>query len=233
MLTSGIKGASTGGTDLISCSNVTRTDTSYCCDHQAFCCDTGVARFDVLPSNPQVWATYDARSSRFLVQPTTTSSSSTASILPSILSAATTTTTTASTSTNPSSTAAAAASSSTQQPQPTTTSSSSTAAGLPVAAQAGIGVGAGVLAVLLAAVTYLLWKLRRNKRRQNPKDSSSSSNAAASGGGGDSSQAAAAHAQGWYYAGPKELPSETARHEMDGTGGCEGRAEMPVYGYHG
>jgi hypothetical protein len=38
--------------------------------------------------------------------------------------------------------------------------------GLSTAAQAGIGVGAAVIALLLAAVVYLLWKLK--KKNQGP-----------------------------------------------------------------
>ncbi|KAK3328125.1 hypothetical protein B0T19DRAFT_423752 [Cercophora scortea] len=60
--------ANTGGTDLISCTNTTYTDTSYCCDHTVDCCNTGVGRFDVLPTQPQVWASWDANLLRFVVR---------------------------------------------------------------------------------------------------------------------------------------------------------------------
>ncbi|EAQ92022.1 hypothetical protein CHGG_00257 [Chaetomium globosum CBS 148.51] len=151
-----------GGHDLISCSNVTNTDTSFCCDgHRAFCCDDGVARFNVLPSNPQAWATWDNSASHFVVVQDlkTTSTGS--------LPAAT------GTSTTPSTTPPAATTDSDQtQSAPTsptatdtsTPSESPQSTTLPIAAQAGIGVGIGALAIALAAVAYLLWKLRRSKK---------------------------------------------------------------------
>ncbi|KXX74638.1 hypothetical protein MMYC01_208524 [Madurella mycetomatis] len=139
-------GAREGGTDLISCANVTGTDTSYCCDgHRAFCCDEGVARFEVFPSSPEVFATFDAEVSQFVVIQRTTSSSA--------LSTPTTTTT-----------SAAALTSTSQSSNPTPDSSAQTQPAPPAlstGAQAGIGVGAGILAVALAVVAFLLLKLRK------------------------------------------------------------------------
>ncbi|KAI4266161.1 MAG: hypothetical protein LQ337_008879 [Flavoplaca oasis] len=37
--------ANTGGTDLIPCENVTSNPLDFCCDHTAFCCDSGAGRF--------------------------------------------------------------------------------------------------------------------------------------------------------------------------------------------
>ncbi|KXX81091.1 hypothetical protein MMYC01_202798 [Madurella mycetomatis] len=60
--------SSAGRRDLISCANVTGTDTSYCCgEHPDSCCDSGVGRFDALPSEPEVWAIWDMSLSRFVV----------------------------------------------------------------------------------------------------------------------------------------------------------------------
>ncbi len=145
-------GASTGGTDLISCSNVTGSSTSYCCDHQAFCCDQGVARFDVLPSDPQVLARWDTKASQFVAVSQTTSSSRTSS---------TTSTTTASTTTT--STTPATTSASSSSPSQTPSDTADPAPALSTGAKAGIGVGAAVLAIALAAVAYLLFKLRKKK----------------------------------------------------------------------
>ncbi len=51
------------GHDLISYSNVTGSDTSSCYDGAAFAfyCDKDIARFDVLPSKPQVLARWGAK----------------------------------------------------------------------------------------------------------------------------------------------------------------------------
>lgn len=142
-------GASTGGTDLISCTNVTRTDTSYCCDgHTANCCDTGVARFDVLPSNPQVSATWNAKSSRFAVV-LTTSSTPTPATTSGFTDAAKNTP-------NPSPNFP------NQSPDPAGPSQTTTQ-GLSTAAQVGIGVSAAVGAMLMAAVVWLLWRRKKNK----------------------------------------------------------------------
>ncbi|KAK3347273.1 hypothetical protein B0T25DRAFT_584295 [Lasiosphaeria hispida] len=143
--------ANTGGTDLISCSNVTRSDTSYCCDHNAFCCDSGVGRFDVVPSKPQTWATWSAAASQFVVVnplSTAAASSSPSSTLASKTSNAPFLTTTPPGNDTTSGT-----------PQP-----SQPAQGLTAGAQAGIGVGAAVGALLIAAVVFLLWKMKKNKK---------------------------------------------------------------------
>ncbi|KAK1987079.1 hypothetical protein LZ30DRAFT_703533, partial [Colletotrichum cereale] len=74
--------AMTGGTDLISCSNVTGIGTSYCCDHAANCCNSGIGRFDILPAEPQVWATWNRESTRFVVVLHTSDSSTSTTALP-------------------------------------------------------------------------------------------------------------------------------------------------------
>ncbi|KAL2015528.1 hypothetical protein VTK56DRAFT_5325 [Thermocarpiscus australiensis] len=156
-------GASVGGTDLISCANSTGSDTSYCCDPpRPFCCDEGVARFDVFPSKPEVLARWDAKSSQFIVVQQTSSSTSSSQASTTLTTFTPTTTTsataTALTSTSPPSTPTsssdASAQSQSQLPSPPP---------LSVAAQAGIGAGAGVLAIALAAVAFLLFKLRKKK----------------------------------------------------------------------
>ncbi|KAK4033447.1 hypothetical protein C8A01DRAFT_19603 [Parachaetomium inaequale] len=157
--------ARTGGTDLISCSNSTGTDTAYCCDRsRAFCCDEGVARFDVFPSNPQVLANWDDKATAYVtVKRATTSSSatSTSPSSPTSTTLSTTTATTTTTTTTPLGPVPTPSSGLTTQSQP---SQQVEPSGLPVAAQAGIGAGAGVLAIALAAVAFLAFKLRKNKR---------------------------------------------------------------------
>ncbi|KAK3292907.1 uncharacterized protein B0H64DRAFT_476539 [Chaetomium fimeti] len=148
--------ANTGGTDLISCANVTGSDTTYCCDnHRAYCCDSGVARFEVLPPKPQILANWDDRASAFLPFKQTTSSSTSSK------STSTSTRPPTNSSTPPPYPTASTPTSNTQLPG--TSADPIAAPTLPLAAQAGIGAGAGVLAIALAAVAYLVFKLRRNK----------------------------------------------------------------------
>ncbi|CAG9982220.1 unnamed protein product [Clonostachys byssicola] len=141
-------GANTGGTDLISCSNVTKTDTSFCCDHTTDCCDSGVARFEVLPSRAGTWASWNVASSRYFTVSTssTRASSSTATATSTTL----VSTTSASTSVSSASASSTAISSEGSQ--------NVTSPGLSVGAQVGIGVGVGVGALLVAVIAFLLWK---------------------------------------------------------------------------
>ncbi|PTB64867.1 hypothetical protein BBK36DRAFT_1170536 [Trichoderma citrinoviride] len=140
-------GADTGGTDLISCSNVTNADNSFCCDHTNGCCDSGAGRFNVLPRDPDVFATWNNEASSYRVvgtvytgNPTSTSSAP-----------AKTTSTTAATTTS-------SAPTNTSPPNDSDQSS-----GLSNGAKIGIGVGVGVGVVLLAAIAFLVWKLRQRK----------------------------------------------------------------------
>ncbi|KAF5000893.1 hypothetical protein FGRMN_1502 [Fusarium graminum] len=149
-------GASTGGTDLISCSNVTNSDTSYCCDHNPNCCNSGVGRFNVLPSNPEIWATWDRKATQYAVvgtvfkdESTSTRTAATTKVIP----ASTSAISTSETSTAESSTS----SSSTPEPSEALT-------GLSTGAKAGIGAGIGVGAITAGALIYLLWKMRKNGR---------------------------------------------------------------------
>ncbi|KAK4133910.1 hypothetical protein BT67DRAFT_381674 [Trichocladium antarcticum] len=149
--------ANRGGHDLISCSNVTNTDTSYCCDgHRDFCCNDGVARFEVLPANPQIWATYDLTSSKFIVQrAAATSTPPTGSSAALLSSTPIATTGTHLVSQTPSSAF-------TPPGQPTEATSPS---GLPTVAIAGIAACGVVVVSLAVAIAFLVWKLRRNKAR--------------------------------------------------------------------
>ncbi|KAM5343480.1 hypothetical protein ACJ41O_012017 [Fusarium nematophilum] len=164
-------GANTGGTDLVSCSNVTNSDTSYCCDHNPNCCNSGVGRFNVLPPEPEAWATWNRRATQYAVvgtlfdsEPTSTTAPPTTTSMPS---------TTTTTSAPPSPTTVEA--SSTNDSAADTERSSAEPSGLSTGAKAGIGAGVGVGALVIAAVVYLLWKTRKNDRaakenKQSPPD---------------------------------------------------------------
>ena len=124
--------ASTGGTDIISCANVTNSNLDFCCDHTTDCCDTGVGRFR-LP---------DAGVALTTIAP----SASTATRLPSSSSPASTTT---------SVTAVPAAKT------PGTAPAKSKHSGISSGAKAGIAVGVVLAAVIIAALSILLWRARR------------------------------------------------------------------------
>ncbi|KAH7121730.1 hypothetical protein B0J13DRAFT_512381 [Dactylonectria estremocensis] len=154
-------GADSGGTDLISCSNVTDSDTSYCCDHNAGCCNSGVGRFNVLPSEPDIWATWDREASQYTVVGTVFDgkpTSTTAQVTTSDVSSTTFATSAPITTTRETTTSAP-----THSGQ-AVSASSEAPLGLSTGAKAGIGAGAGVGVVLIAAVAYLLWKTRKNDR---------------------------------------------------------------------
>ncbi|KAI1631020.1 hypothetical protein F4809DRAFT_634189, partial [Biscogniauxia mediterranea] len=142
----------TGGVNLISCSNVTNDDTSFCCDNTDGCCDSGDGRFSVAPHNPTTYATWHTLSSRYVVLEAV------------------------STSTPVTSSSSPTSSSSIQPTQATQTSSPSpTAANSPpgdssdlsTGAKAGIGVGAGVGVVVIILLSYVLWRLRKHHGQLN------------------------------------------------------------------
>ncbi|CAG9982621.1 unnamed protein product [Clonostachys byssicola] len=115
------------GISLISCTNSTKKENSYCCDFDPGCCDSNRV-FDLLPASPTIYAVWDDSQTKFV----SVGASSTA-----------TTTSLAPTNTN------------------NTVGDSEHTGGLPMGAKAGIGVGAAVLALLIAAVAYLFWKIHR------------------------------------------------------------------------
>ncbi|ORY70290.1 uncharacterized protein BCR38DRAFT_421698 [Pseudomassariella vexata] len=133
--------ASTGGTDLISCSNVTSTDNSYCCDHTNGCCDSAVGRFNVLPSNPTTSASWNVASTRYVV-----------------VSQASSTTSSSSTNTRSAASQTATSSTTSTDIEPTETSSVSSSE-LSTGAKVGIGVGVGVGALMFGILVYILWRL--------------------------------------------------------------------------
>lgn len=151
-----VTGAATGGTDLISCSNVTDTDTSYCCDHTVDCCDTGVGRFRVLPSDPDVWARFDTKEETYRVVGTMFTGNPTSSETETI---ATSTATTTSSGTTTEADPANETSSNASDEQGNETSN-----GLSTGAKAGIGVGAGLAVLLVLALAVFCWRRRRRYR---------------------------------------------------------------------
>ncbi|KAF4337011.1 hypothetical protein FBEOM_9129 [Fusarium beomiforme] len=120
------------------------------------CTIVGVGRFNVLPSEPEVWATWNRKASQyddvgtvFTDQSTTATASMTSAV------------TSSTTSTSITRTGDLSLPSSSF---PGTSESSEAPAGLSTGAKAGIGDSIGVGAILAAAVVFLLWKMRRNKK---------------------------------------------------------------------
>ncbi|KAK3985671.1 hypothetical protein QBC44DRAFT_249853 [Cladorrhinum sp. PSN332] len=145
-------GANLGGTDLISCSNVTGNAASYCCDHTVNCCSSGVGRFDVLPADPHTWATWATASTRFVVVRALSTSTPT--------SAATITPQTGSTTAS-------------QPPSEATSTVPAPQQGgsrLSPAGYAGVGVGSVIGVLLIAAVVYLVLRLKKIKKTRIAPD---------------------------------------------------------------
>ena len=166
ILTRLIQGADTGGTNLISCSNVTNADTSYCCDHtDNYCCDTGVGRFDVEPAQPQTWATWNTNSKAYVVVGTMFQPTSTAPSKPASTTVAVTTNRLSSirTFSDFSSTATSAATSTSLAS--TSVSAASTSSGLSLGVKVGIGIGVGLGVLSIATITVLGLLLCRRRRK--------------------------------------------------------------------
>ncbi|KAK4247868.1 hypothetical protein C7999DRAFT_40858 [Corynascus novoguineensis] len=167
------------GWDLVSCSNVTRSDTSYCCMGMKDCCDGGVGRQDIQPPPSLTWAMWDAENTQYDVvtplseeQASSSTPSSTSTLDASAAAEATggiSGDSTASPSTSRASTSTNTISSATEgllpkQPSDTTDAANSRSpesTSLSTAAQAGIGVGAAAGTLLVAAVIYLWWRLNK------------------------------------------------------------------------
>jgi hypothetical protein len=160
-------GAATGGTDLISCSNVTDTDTSFCCDHTVDCCDTGVGRFRVLPSNPEVWARFDRNEETYSVVGTMFTGNPTSS------EAEATVTSTSTTASSGTTTEAEPANETSRDANNEQGSKGND--GLSTGARIGIGVGAGLGVLILLLLAIFCWR-RRRRPRGNELDANSRNN---------------------------------------------------------
>ncbi|KAI1799654.1 hypothetical protein F4811DRAFT_568002 [Daldinia bambusicola] len=163
-------GASLGGTDLISCANVTKDDTSYCCNGAENCCDSGDGRFSVGPHNPTPSATWNAASTKFILVGVTSTSSSTRTAP----STPPQSVTTESTTSPPGSTTSDSTTSSkfpnniptstniASQPENTfDLSKGSTSPNLSDGAKAGIGIGVAVGTLLIVGLIFALWRLKK------------------------------------------------------------------------
>lgn len=156
-------GGAGGGTDLISCSNVTGTDTAYCCDHTNGCCDSGVGRFSVLPSNPVTSATWNQASTAYVVVATSSSSTSVSSMPTSSTGSSSASETSTS---NPSSAAVSTTTgtSASSSSSAATGSASESTSGLSGSAAAGIGAGAGVGALSLGVGVFFAFRAWKRKK---------------------------------------------------------------------
>ncbi len=152
-----LTGASTGGTDLISCQNVTNNALYYCCDHTNNCCNGGVGRFQL--SGTGIPFTTIASSASTATRHLSTSASS----LP--------TTTAAS---SPSSSLVADSPTQTTASLPSATSSPS--AGLGTSAKIGIAVGVSAGVVIIAVLSLSLWWSLRTRALPKREVASSEDN---------------------------------------------------------
>ena len=142
-----------GGTNLISCTNVTNNPLDFCCDHTNDCCETGVGRTRLAEDGLKAFTTIASSASTATRHPSSatfrssTSTSSTASASSTVRPAAATT---------PSALALPTA-------QSTPSSSQSRASsGVSVGAAVGIGIGSACGAAGLLAI-YLLWRRRKSR----------------------------------------------------------------------
>ncbi|VUC34398.1 unnamed protein product [Clonostachys rosea] len=148
------------GVGMKSCSSTTKKDTSYCCWYSAdSCCSTGVGRIELLPSNPDIWASYDNSSSSYDVVKSRTLISSSSTQL----------STSTSSSSSSTSSATSSATTTTSAASPTSTSdesnSGSSSGGLTTGAKAGIGVGVTLGVIALLCLGFFLNRWYEAKKR--------------------------------------------------------------------
>jgi hypothetical protein len=137
------------------------------------CCDSGVGRFNVPPTEPEIWATYNVQSSRFIVvgtvytggkasstaASTTSSASQTSSTSESQPSDSATTISSTSSTVDPKSQGTGASDAATQQ---------SSGTGLSGGAIGGIVAGICVSVILLLAAAFLFWRSRKKSHAAEP-----------------------------------------------------------------
>ncbi|KAI4217740.1 MAG: hypothetical protein LQ349_009049, partial [Xanthoria aureola] len=134
--------ADTGGTDLISCENVTSNARDFCCDHNDFCCDDGAGRFR-LDTAGEPKRTLGSAASTATKMPKTSTSTSATSI---------------------SEATAAVPSGSPSAPPLIPDPELPSSPGLSTGAKAGIGIGAALGAIIVLAAIFFLWKWRPSRR---------------------------------------------------------------------
>jgi len=146
--------ATTGGTNLISCQNVTSSNLDFCCDHTNGCCDSGIARFQVA-DNVDVITLGASGALSSVVDSMSSSQTKTAA-------ASTTSTKESSTATSSTTTALTVTTSSSALP---TTSLGPMALGLSRGAQAGIGIGCGIVGLvsIIGGVYVLLMRKKKGR----------------------------------------------------------------------
>lgn len=145
--------ADTGGTNLISCQNVTNSDLDFCCDHTDGCCDSGIGRFQV-PSNTDI-ITLGTSGATISTSAPATSSSTTSSSSPSSIPK------------TPSSSSISGTSSTVPNTTTPTATHTSPSSALSTGAGVGIGVGCGITGLaLISGLIYFC--LRRRKLSIEP-----------------------------------------------------------------
>ncbi|OCK76032.1 hypothetical protein K432DRAFT_361103 [Lepidopterella palustris CBS 459.81] len=154
--------ASTGGTNLISCQNVTNNDRDFCCDHSNGCCDSGIGRFR-LTVEEIVVATIASGGASQLTTLTTSISSASSSTLASGETTSTISITPSSSIPNPASTPASPAASSSSSATATSSSSNKNTNAVKI----GAGVGVPVLIIALSLSCYLIYAWRRKRKTKN------------------------------------------------------------------
>ncbi|KAK4656283.1 hypothetical protein QC762_309960 [Podospora pseudocomata] len=211
--------------DIVSCSNVTNTDTAFCCPEDAGCCDSGNGQFDVFPSRPKVWAEWSKSSKKFVVLDALATSTTSRSSSTRVSTSTTPIETVSDTKTDSTSNRETASPSPSSTPDFSVPPESNTSPlpvppaseGLTTGAKAGIAVGAVAGTILLIAVVFMAYKLKKYKQGQGgsyehhtPQSNWSTAVTEANGNNGT----------GYVYGtAPKELPSAWERpvnaQEMD------------------
>ncbi|KAI0116792.1 hypothetical protein F4814DRAFT_413987 [Daldinia grandis] len=160
------EGASQGGIDLISCSNVTKDDTWYCCNGVENCYDSGDGRFSVGSHNPTTSATWNAASTKFIVLETTSSTSSTIAISTKDSTASISKSILPNTTSGDSTLGIPANTDIASQPDNTSVvgTAASSSSDLSDGAKAGIGIGAVIGVLFIVGLIYALWRLQKMKK---------------------------------------------------------------------
>ena len=159
------------GWNLDSCSAATGSDTSFCCEGDPNCCESGL--LDIQPAPSNVFALWNGAASRYdVVTPLATPKATSSAVTSSATSSSTTsdaaesssadTASSTDSTTGPNTGTAAAGDQTGATGSANSNSSGST--GLSTGAQAGIGVGVAAGVLLLAAVAFLWWRMNKMQK---------------------------------------------------------------------